>query len=98
MAKVIPQSNISDKEKDRHVAEFVKGLTTEHKMLIVLKTQLYSGSWTPMAEDLKNRLDGKPYIFKLANRINDDVERIEQMRKFEEQFGVSLADYVDSVD
>ena len=52
-------------------------------MLIVLKAQLYGGSWEPMLDDLRNRLTGKPYIFKLASRIQDDIERIEQMRKFE---------------
>lgn len=80
------------------VADFVKGLSAEHKMLIVLKVQLYGGKWEPMYQDLKNRLDGKPYIFKLASRINEDIERIEQMRQFERQYSVDLCDYVESVE
>jgi hypothetical protein len=48
-----------------------------------------------MLDDLQNRLEGKPYIFKLVNRIKDDIERIEQMRKFEEQNNVDLAEYVE---
>jgi hypothetical protein len=67
-------------------------------MLIVLKSQLYGGKWEPMYQDLKNRLEGKPYIFKLANRINDDVERIEQMRKFEKENDVDLGEHVESVE
>ena len=59
------------------------GLSDEHRMLIVLKSQLYGGQWEPMLDDLKNRLAGKPYIFKLVNRIRDDIERIETMRQFE---------------
>jgi hypothetical protein len=50
-----------------------------------------------MLDDLRNRLAGKPYIFKLATRIKDDIERIERMREFERQAHVDLADYVDLV-
>ncbi len=76
------------------VQDYVRGFGNEHKMLVVLKAQLYGGSWEPMLDDLKNRLTGKPYIFKLANRIKDDIERIEQMRDFEAEHGVDLAEYV----
>jgi len=89
----------SDKGGDtavsRVVSDFVNGLSNEHRMLIVLKAQLYDGTWEPMLDDLRNRLAGKPYIFKLANRIKDDVERIEQMQKFEAEHNIDLADYVD---
>jgi hypothetical protein len=79
---------------DTFVKNHVNGLSSEHKMLVVLKAQLYGGSWEPMLDDLENRLEGKPYIFKLSNRIKDDVQRIEQMKDFEDQNGVDLADYV----
>jgi hypothetical protein len=77
------------------VRDFVAGLSDEHRMLVILKAQLYGGTWEPMLDDLQNRLEGKPYIFKLVNRIKDDIERIEQMRKFEEQNNVDLAEYVE---
>jgi hypothetical protein len=77
------------------VSDFVNGLSEEHRMLIVLKVQLYDGTWEPMFDDLKNRLTGKPYIFKLANRIQDDIERIEQMQRFEAEHKIDLADYID---
>jgi hypothetical protein len=77
------------------VSDFVAGLSDEHRMLVILKAQLYGGTWEPMLDDLQNRLEGKPYIFKLVNRIKDDIERIEQMRKFEEQHNVDLAEYVE---
>ncbi len=76
------------------VSDYVNSLGEEQRMLIILKRQLYGGSWEPMLEDLQNRLDGKPYIFKLAHRIQDDIERIEQMRDFENEQDVDLADYV----
>ena len=89
----------SDKGGDtavsRAVSDFVDRLSEEHRMLVILKAQLYDGMWEPMLDDLQNRLAGKPYIFKLANRIKDDIERIGQMQKFEVEHNVDLADYVD---
>lgn len=76
------------------VRRFVSSLDDQHRMLVVLKRQLYGGHWAPMLADLQNRLDGKPYIFKLANRIKDDIERIERLKAFENDNEVDLADFV----
>jgi len=86
----------SESAVEKVVSDFVSSLSEEHRMLIVLKAQLYGGSWEPMLDDLRNRLSGKPYIFKLANRIHDDIERIEQMKDFEDEHDVELAEYVES--
>jgi len=77
------------------VSDYVKTLSEEHQMLVVLKHQLYGGVWEPMLDDLRNRISGKPYIFKLVHRIQDDIERIEELRKFEHDHKVDLADYVE---
>jgi hypothetical protein len=93
-----PAQSNTDKVKtelDKAVSDYVHGLREEHKMLVALKTHLYGGSWEPMIDDLRNRLAGKPYIFKLANRIQDDIERIEEMRRFEAEHRVDLANCVD---
>ncbi len=63
-------------------------------MLVVLKRELYEGSWDDMAADLRARLEGRPYIFKLTSRITDDLERITRLREFEAGRGVDLSDYV----
>jgi hypothetical protein len=76
------------------VSDFVEGLSDEHRMLVVLKAQLYDDMWEPMLDDLRNRLSGKPYIFKLANRIQDDIRRIEKMQEFESEHDINLADYI----
>ena len=73
---------------------FVNSLDEPHRMLVILKRQLYGGQWAPMLEDLQNRLGGKPYIFKLANRIKDDVERIDRMQAFEKEHQIDLADFI----
>jgi hypothetical protein len=92
------QAGNSDKGSEtavsKVVSDFVEGLSDEHRMLVVLKSQLYDDAWEPMLDDLQNRLAGKPYIFKLANRIQDDIRRIEEMQEFEAEHNVDLADYV----
>ncbi len=95
MAKVSEnRGNQEDLSVEAAVNDFVRGLGNEHRMLVVLKAQLYGGRWDSMLDDLKNRLAGKPYIFKLNNRIKDDVDRIEELQAFEAEHKVDLADYV----
>ena len=81
----------------KEVRDFVDRLSDEHRMLVVLKAQLYDGAWEPMLDDLRNRLAGKPYVFKLVNRIQDDIKRIEEMQKFEAEHDIDLADYVEAL-
>ena len=73
---------------------FVASLTPEERVLVVLKHELYEGSWDEMLLDLQARLEGKPYIFKLASRIEDDIERIHRMKEFEEKYNTDLCEYV----
>ena len=73
---------------------FVQGMTSEERMLVVLNRELYDGSWDEMVADLKARMEGRPFIFKLANRITDDLHRIERLRKFEQSTGIALSDHV----
>jgi len=84
----------SQTSTSKEISDYVDRLSNEHRMLVILNAQLYDGTWESMLDDLKNRLTGKPYIFKLANRINDDIARIEEMQKFEQEHNIDLADYV----
>ena len=74
---------------------FVESMSSEERMLVVLKRELYEGSWDEMIADLQARLEGRPYIFKLAHRIVDDLERIQKLRSFEQNRKVDLSDYVE---
>ena len=60
-------------EVRRKVRRFVKDMASEERILVVLKAELYEGSSDDMVADLKARLEGRPYIFKLAHRITDDT-------------------------
>ena len=95
MAEVSKNSDKGSKTSvSKEVSDYVDRLSEEHRMLVILKAQLYDGTWDSMLNDLKNRLAGKPYIFKLVNRINEDIERIDEMQQFETEHNVDLADYV----
>ena len=94
MAEPVQKGSRSDEGVEKAVTDYVNRLSAEHKMLVALKAQLYGGSWEPMLDDLRNRLAGKPYIFKLVHRIQDDIERIEEMHRFEAEHKIDLAEYM----
>jgi len=73
----------------------MEAATQEERMLVVLKHELYDGDWDEMEADLRSRLEDRPYIFKLANRIGDDLRRIAGLREFERRHSVDLSDYVE---
>ena len=81
-------------DADSEIRRFVESLTSEERMLVLLKGELYEGSWDEMKDDLRARLEGRPYIFKLAHRIADDLARMEKLIGFENRKGVDLCDHV----
>ena len=86
--------NTTSQRVQDEARQFVKGLPDEERMLVVLNRELYEGDWDEMEADLKARLEGRPYIFKLAHRIADDLERIARLREFEHAWGIDLCNYV----
>ncbi|MFH1023412.1 MAG: hypothetical protein V1809_08470 [Planctomycetota bacterium] len=89
---------MADDDKSREISSdphkrFYQSLTREESMLLVLRDELYSGSWDRMIHDLEDRLKGKPYIFKLVNRIEEDIERIRKLKVYEERHKINLINY-----
>jgi hypothetical protein len=74
--------------------KFCRSLNADERMLITLRDDLYNGSWDQMMRDLKDRLKGRPYIFKLVNRIQDDIQRIEKLQSYERKHRVDLAAFL----
>jgi hypothetical protein len=74
--------------------KYVAGLSTDERTLVTLRDELYNGSWEQMLGDLRDRLQGKPYIFKLVNRIQEDIARIEKLQEYEKKHKVNLADFL----
>src|SRR5437773_4411377 len=74
--------------------KYCAALSTDERTLVTLRDELYNGSWEQMKGDLKDRLQGKPYIFKLVNRIQEDLSRIEKLQEYERKHKVNLADFL----
>lgn len=89
-----PPTSVEGVDTTALAQEFVSRLSKEERMLILLQSELYDNSWLAMVNDLRNRLDGKPYIFKLASRIQDDIARIEKLQSFEREHNVKLSEFV----
>ena len=83
------------KEPDRSHREYYRKLPPEERMLVTLRDELYGGSWDVMLGDLKDRLTGKPYIFKLINRIEEDILRIERLKAYEGRHQINLNEYAE---
>jgi hypothetical protein len=92
--RTVPDHGQGSADAKTKVEEFVAGMTPDDKMLVTLRDELYGGRWDQMETDLNQRLAGRPYVFKLASRIEDDLARIRRMREVEESCQVNLKDYV----
>ena len=90
----MPGTKKDSSKNEKMCIEFINSLSQSEQMLITLRDELYEGSWNAMLEDLNARLNGKPYIFKLVNRIESDINGIKKIREFEEQNNVNLKDYL----
>jgi hypothetical protein len=73
---------------------FVDSLPQTERMLIQLRDELYDGDWKKMQIDLEDRLAGKPYIFKLVNRIEQDLDGIKKLKGYEEKNKVNLKEFI----
>jgi hypothetical protein len=82
---------------DRHRSTF-DTLTPEELTLLILRDELYDGSWDEMRADLVGRREGKPFIFQLASRIDEDLERITRLARYEEEHNIDLGEYLDDED
>ena len=70
-------------------------LSPEERILVIIRDELYEGSWDEMLEDLEARLESRPYVLKLSGRIESDIERISHLRSLERDQNIDLADYVE---
>ncbi|MCX7804447.1 MAG: hypothetical protein N3A38_04570 [Planctomycetota bacterium] len=92
-----PEADAGSEEKadagDVSPEEYVAGIQEHEKVLILVKEELYGGSWARLEADLQARLAGKPYLFKIKTGrvLQRDLEAVRRMRKYEEAKGCDLA-------
>ncbi len=69
-------------------------LTEQERVLILCNDQLYDGRWDLLLHDLVERLEGRSYVFKLGDRIHEDIERVKRLMQIEIDNDIKLSDYV----
>ena len=74
--------------------EFFSRLSEKIKMLLQLRKELYGGSWGKMREDLKIRLEKRPHVYTIVERIEEDLPRIDLLEAYERLHRTNLLDYI----
>ena len=75
---------------------FLRSLTPEDEQLLIIRDILYDGLWNEVIRDLRARQEGKPFVFKLNSRIEEDLQRIDRISDYENEHGVDLGAYLRS--
>lgn len=86
----------SSPEQDRldQIRQVVDALSEQEKLLVICNYELYGGQWELLRADLADRLEGRPYVFKLGERIKEDLERVHRLQELEEKLEIKLCEYV----
>lgn len=88
------RGKMSSTDKEALAKEFINSLDQSVKVLIILRDELYDGSWDLMVKDLQSRLKGEPYIYKLASQIDADMQSITKIRAFEEKHSLNMGKFI----
>ncbi|NCF56535.1 MAG: hypothetical protein GWP41_09800, partial [Planctomycetia bacterium] len=65
------------------------------KTLLILRDQLYEGSWPEMVMDLDGRLNKGFQVFELTELIEADLARIEVLADYEKKHDINLGDFLE---
>ncbi|MGE0710199.1 MAG: hypothetical protein AB7N76_07660 [Planctomycetota bacterium] len=79
-------------------APLLASLGEAERTLLLLRDELYGGSWDELVADLEARQHRKPYVFKLSSRIEADLELIARLRAQEQEHGVDLGALLEAQD
>ena len=71
--------------------QVLASLDLEVRRLVAAVKVLYSGHWEDCAEDIRRRRAGKPYIFRLALNLQDELEWLHRLQAYEVARGESFA-------
>jgi hypothetical protein len=77
-------------EVERLAVAYLKTLSLEEKVLLDVRDELYGGDWGELEADLRARHAGKPHIFRLMTKIEEDLVRLDALRAWETARGVDL--------
>jgi len=75
----------------RPVHEVLAGLGEPVRQLVVANHILFAGRWDDLAEDIRRRQAGRPYLFKLDLALDAPLAWIGRLRDYEAARGERLA-------
>ncbi|MDE0961043.1 MAG: hypothetical protein OSB09_09705 [Planctomycetota bacterium] len=75
--------------------DFLQRLSKQEKTLLIIREELYEGSWTEMTTDLEARLEKGPHVFELSETIEADIARIHKLTEYELQHDIDLGEYLE---
>ena len=75
--------------------DFLQGLTRQERTLLILREELYEGSWEEMTADLEARLKTGPHLFELSETIEADIDRIQKLITYETEHDINLGEYLE---
>ena len=79
---------------NRKIQAILDSLSEQDRVLVVCAYQLYDGNWDALLNDLLARLEGRPYVLKLGDKIKEDIERLHKLREIERTYKIKLGDYI----
>jgi hypothetical protein len=92
--RAFPPGGFVSGSDDRHRG-FVTGLSSGERLLLLLRDELYEGDWENVLSDLRDRLENRPYVFRLSSKIEADVVAIEKLSNYEKENRINLRDFLD---
>lgn len=80
----LPKSygEITERPRKYDIGEYLD-LSEGEAMIVEIREDLYFGNTDNLIRDLEDRKAGRPYIFKLANRLDDDIARARGITEIE---------------
>jgi len=79
-------------EAEAAARDFMRDLAHEDLVLLDVRDELYGGDWGELEADLRARHAGKPHIFRLMTKIEEDLTRLETLRSYEAARQVDLGE------
>jgi hypothetical protein len=64
-------------------SEVLAALDAPVRRLVAVVKTLYAGCWDDCAEDIRRRRAGKPYLFKLALGLDDELDWLHRLQAYE---------------
>ena len=83
---------MQDLDPARAPEAIIADLEAEERELIAACAELYAGNWDDLAEDLRRRQSGQPYLFRLARDPGWVLGLAGRFKAYEAARGVRLAD------